>query len=59
MTQPQRLFDSLDYQLEKFPKEDMLAAKENGQWRKYSTLEIKNSSLKLAGHADGCSSRPA
>ncbi len=48
MTQPQRLFDSLDYQLEKFPKEDMLAAKENGQWRKYSTLEIKNSSLKLA-----------
>ena len=48
MTQPQRLFDSLDYQLKKFPKEDMLAAKENGQWRKYSTLEIKNSSLKLA-----------
>ena len=26
MTQPQRLFDSLDYQLKKFPKEDMLAA---------------------------------
>ena len=37
-----RLFDSLDYQLEKFPKPDMVAAKENGQWRTYSTQEVKN-----------------
>lgn len=41
MTKPSRLFDCLPYQLEKFPKEDMLAAKENGIWRKYSTSEIE------------------
>ena len=27
---PTRLFDFLDWQLQKFPQEDMLAAKENG-----------------------------
>jgi len=48
MAQPQRLFDCIDYQLEKFPKEDMLAAKENGVWRKYSTAEIKKTSTQLA-----------
>jgi len=37
-----RLFDSIDYQLEKCPKTDMLAAKENGQWKTYSTLEVKD-----------------
>ena len=39
---PTRLFDFLDWQLQKFPQEDMLAAKENGVWRKYSTQEIKD-----------------
>ncbi|HTN05618.1 long-chain fatty acid--CoA ligase [Agriterribacter sp.] len=48
MIQPLRLFDCLDYQLERFPKQDMLAAKENGQWRPYSTAEVKQTSLKLA-----------
>ena len=48
MIQPLRLFDCLDYQLEKFPKQDMLVAKENGQWRPYSTEEVKQASLKLA-----------
>jgi len=48
MTQPKRLFDCLDYQLEKFPKEDMLVAKENGEWRKYSTQKVKDTSLQLA-----------
>jgi long-chain acyl-CoA synthetase len=38
---PTRLFDFLDWQLHKFPQEDMLAAKENGVWRKYSTHEVK------------------
>jgi long-chain acyl-CoA synthetase len=38
---PTRLFDFLQWQLEKFPQEDMMAAKENGVWRKYSTQEIK------------------
>jgi len=36
-----RLFDAIDYQLEFFSKPDALAAKENGQWRKYSTSEVK------------------
>jgi len=36
-----RLFDCIDYQLSKFPKETMLAAKENGTWRSYSTTEVK------------------
>lgn len=38
---PKRLFDCLDYQLQNYPLEDMLAAKESGKWRKYSTLEVK------------------
>ena len=35
-----RLFDCIEHQLKHFPQEDMLAAKENGQWRKYSTKEV-------------------
>lgn len=38
---PERLFDCIDYQLQHFPKETMLAAKEKGQWRHYSTTEVK------------------
>jgi long-chain acyl-CoA synthetase len=37
---PKRLFDCLFYQLQKFPLPDMLAAKEGGEWRKYSTREV-------------------
>ncbi len=40
MSKPERLFDCIAFQTEKFPKPDMLAAKENGIWRKYSTKEI-------------------
>lgn len=40
MNEESRLFDFLNFQLEHFPKSDMLAAKENGSWRKYSTIEI-------------------
>jgi len=36
-----RLFDCIDHQLQHFPKPDMLTAKENGQWRSYSTQEVK------------------
>ncbi len=36
-----RLFDCIDYQLTKFPKEDMLAAKKNGTWLPYSTKKIQ------------------
>ncbi|MCB0516227.1 MAG: long-chain fatty acid--CoA ligase [Chitinophagales bacterium] len=35
-----RLFDIPYYQLEKYPQEDALAAKENNVWRKYSTAEV-------------------
>ena len=35
-----RLFDCIEHQLQHFPQEDMLSAKENGQWRKYSTKEV-------------------
>lgn len=35
-----RLFDCIEHQLQHFPKVDMLAAKENGAWRKYSTSEV-------------------
>ncbi|NCT94373.1 MAG: AMP-binding protein, partial [Chitinophagaceae bacterium] len=35
-----RLFDCLDHQLQHFPKQDMLAAKENGQWVPYSTTQV-------------------
>jgi long-chain acyl-CoA synthetase len=35
-----RLFDCIEHQLQHFPQEDMLAAKENGTWRKYATKEV-------------------
>jgi len=48
MNKPERLFDCIAYQLEKFPKPDMLAAKEKGLWRKYSTKEISETVDALA-----------
>ena len=48
MNKPERLFDCIAYQLEKFPKPDMLAAKEKGVWRKYSTKEISETVDALA-----------
>ncbi|MFN5335025.1 MAG: AMP-dependent synthetase/ligase [Bacteroidota bacterium] len=47
---PTRLFDCITFQLTHFPKEDMLAAKdENGSWRKYSTEEVHEIVNRLAG----------
>ncbi len=37
-----RLFDCIDHQLTQFPKPDMLNAKEKGEWKSYSTAEVKN-----------------
>ena len=42
MTEPKRLFDCIAYQLERKPLDDMLAGKESGQWKKYSTEEVKD-----------------
>lgn len=42
MPEPKRLFDCIEYQLQNSPLEDMLAGKENGEWRKYSTQEVAN-----------------
>ncbi len=36
-----RLFDCIDYQLSKFPKTDMLAAKKSGTWLPYSTEKVQ------------------
>jgi long-chain acyl-CoA synthetase len=41
MNENSRIFDCIEYQLNKFPKEDMLAGKENGEWKKYSTAEVQ------------------
>jgi len=41
MNKNSRIFDFLQYQLERFPKSDMLTGKENGRWIKHSTAEIK------------------
>ena len=48
MTDPQRLFDCLSYHLEKAPIPDMLAAKENGKWKSYSTREVADTVNKLS-----------
>lgn len=40
MNDQSRLFDFLYDQLNRFPKEDMLAGKENGQWKKYATQQV-------------------
>src|SRR5688500_18190523 len=40
MTVPKRLFDCIEYHLSRSPIEDMLAAKEKGEWNKYSTQKV-------------------
>ena len=40
MTEPTRLFDAIQLQLEKKPLPDMIAGKTAGQWKKYSTAEV-------------------
>lgn len=41
MDKPKRLFDCIELQLQKHAKADMLAAKINGNWKTYSTNEVK------------------
>ncbi|ARS35478.1 AMP-dependent synthetase/ligase [Pontibacter actiniarum] len=48
MEQPKRLFDCLAYQLEHFPLDDMLSAKEHGHWKKYSTSDVQDHVLRIS-----------
>ncbi len=48
MNHDSRIFDFLDYQLNKFPKADMLTAKENGAWIPLSTSAVKEAADKLS-----------
>lgn len=43
-----RLFDCLEHQLQHFPQSDMLAAKEKGQWVKYSTQQVADTVNRLS-----------
>lgn len=43
-----RLFDAVKHQLENFPKNDMLATKENGKWKTYSTQQVADTVNKLS-----------
>lgn len=48
MNENSRIFDYIDFQLEKFPKADMFSGKENGKWRNYSTAEVKDTVNRLS-----------
>ncbi|AHM58292.1 long-chain-fatty-acid--CoA ligase [Flammeovirgaceae bacterium 311] len=48
MKEAKRLFDCLQYQLAHYPLEDMLAGKEQGQWKKWSTREVADQANRLS-----------
>ena len=48
MNNDSRIFDFLYDQLNRLPQEDMLAAKENGQWKKFSTTTVAANVNKLS-----------
>ncbi|MDR3716201.1 MAG: long-chain fatty acid--CoA ligase [Puia sp.] len=48
MTDPTRLFDCLALHLKENPLPDMLAAKENGHWKTYSTAEVADTVTRLS-----------
>jgi len=48
MDQPSRLFDVIAWQLAHYPKEDMLAGKVDGNWKKYSTQEVADLTMQLS-----------
>ena len=42
MFQPSRLFDCIELQMKNNPSGTLLAAKENEDWRKYNTTEVRD-----------------
>lgn len=46
--EPKRLFDCIEYQLSTKPLSDMLAAKESGRWKTYSTQQVKETVDRLS-----------
>lgn len=42
MNEPKRLFDCIELRLATRPLPDMLAGKESGQWKKYSTADVSD-----------------
>ncbi|HEY8386999.1 MAG TPA: long-chain fatty acid--CoA ligase [Parasegetibacter sp.] len=48
MNSPKRLFDCIAWQKEQHPLEAMFAGKKDGEWKKYSTLEVEDTVIKLA-----------
>jgi long-chain acyl-CoA synthetase len=48
MTEPRRLFDCLEFHLERQPLDDMLAGKEGGQWKKYGTRQVQQTVNELS-----------
>ena len=48
MTEPKRLFDCLAMHLESNPLTDMLAGKENGKYRTWSTQEVNDTAYRLS-----------
>ncbi len=48
MNEHSRIFDYIDFQLNRFPKKDMFSGKENGEWRNFSTAEVKETIDKLS-----------
>ena len=43
-----KIFDFIQYQLERFPREDAFAMKRYGRWEKTSTLQFVNQANKIS-----------
>src|SRR5215213_8463788 len=46
--EPKRLFDCIEFQLKGTPLPDMLAGKEGGQWKSYSTQDVSDTVDRLS-----------
>ncbi|PZR24778.1 MAG: long-chain fatty acid--CoA ligase [Citrobacter freundii] len=58
MTEPRRLFDCIEWHLERTPMEVMLSGKENGRWKTYSTQEVDKTVSDLAAGLLALGARP-